>query len=168
MQIIVVRHAVAEDRESFEKKNSEDHLRPLTEKGRRRMIKVAQRVRDWVEDIDLIVSSPYLRAKQTADILSEIYSGIKIVEAPELVPQSPPLAFIKWLRAHGRNLKQIIIVGHEPHLSSLVSCLLSGGEEAFIELKKSGVACLEIESFHELAPGHAQLNWLIQPRLIGD
>jgi len=163
-----MRHGLAEDREEFAKKNQDDSLRPLTMKGRKRTQKVAMQLRDWLEEVDLIVSSPFTRARQTAELVSQIFIETKVVEAPELVPSSPPTAFKRWLRAHGEGHKRILVVGHEPQLSILASYFMSGQEESLLELKKSGTLCLKIENFKTVAPGTAKLMWLLQPRHIVD
>ena len=168
MELIIIRHAVAEVREEFIKKGLEDNLRPLTLKGRKRMQKVCVHLRDHVKELDLIVSSPLTRARQTAEIISQIYFETKVVEAPELVPQSPPQAFLKWLRTQGRNYKRIAIVGHEPHLSSFASFMLSGKTDSFIDLKKSGIIALEIESFAQAQAGAAQLIFSLPPKFLVD
>lgn len=168
MELIIMRHGLAEDREEFARKNPEDALRPLTMKGRKRTQKVAMKLRDWVDEIDLIVSSPFTRARQTAELVSQIFIETKVVEAPELVPASPPQAFKRWLRAHGEGHKRILIVGHEPQLSVLASFLMADQTESLLELKKSGVLCLKIENFKTVAPGTAKLMWLIQPRYMID
>lgn len=168
MELILMRHGVAEDREEFAKKKLEDSLRPLTMKGRRRTQKVAMQLRDWFQDIDLIVSSPFTRARQTAELISQIFIDTKVVEAAELVPTSLPQAFKRWLRSHGEDHKRIVAVGHEPQLSVLASFLMADQIEPFLEIKKGGVLCLKIESFKDIAPGSARLLWLIQPRQIID
>ena len=163
-----MRHGLAEDREEFAKKSSEDSLRPLTMKGRKRTQKMAMQLRDWLEEVDVIVSSPFTRARQTAELVSQIFLETKVVEAAELVPSSPPQAFKRWLHAHGGEYKRILVVGHEPQLSVFASFLLSGQTEPLLELKKSGVLCLKIESFKTITPGTAKLMWLIQPRHVID
>ncbi|WP_374078433.1 phosphohistidine phosphatase SixA [Bdellovibrio bacteriovorus] len=168
MELIIIRHAVAEEREDFKKKGLEDHLRPLTLKGRKRMQKVCVQLRDVVKEIDLIVSSPLTRARQTAEIVSQIYFETKVVEAPELVPHSPPQAFVKWLRTQAKTHRRIAIVGHEPHLSSFASYMLSGKTESFIDLKKSGIIGLEMESFTHAEAGSAQLLYAIPPKFLID
>lgn len=168
MELIIIRHAVAEDRADFIKKGLEDHLRPLTLKGRKRMQKVCVRLQDYVKDLDLVVSSPLTRARQTAEIVSQIYFDTKVVEAPELVPRSPPQAFLKWLRTQGRSYRRIAIVGHEPQLSSFASYLLTGKPESFIDLKKSGVIALKLESFAAAEAGLAQLLFAIPPKFLID
>ncbi len=81
MQIIVVRHGFAEERDEFSKTGQEDHLRPLIPKGRKQTEKVARKIRDWIEGVDLIVTSPYVRAQQTAEILSYVYTKAKVIES---------------------------------------------------------------------------------------
>lgn len=166
MELIIFRHAIAEEREDFQKKGLEDNLRPLTLKGRKKMQKVCVFLRDYLEEIDVIVTSPLTRARQTAEIISQIYFDTKVVETPELFPQSPPQAFLKWLRVQGRNYKRIAIVGHEPHLSAFTSYLLAGKPESFIDFKKSGVIGLEMESFAQAEAGSAQLMYYLPPKFI--
>lgn len=159
-----MRHGLAEDREEFAKKNSEDHLRPLTEKGQKRTQKVARQLQEWIKEVDVIVSSPLTRARQTADIVSQFFTGTKIIEAPELVPSASPQAFKRWLKSHGDDFNKILIVGHEPHLSHLASYLMANQTESFLELKKSGALSLKFEGFKNISPGTAKLSWLLQPR----
>jgi phosphohistidine phosphatase len=168
MELILMRHGIAEEREEFAKKNAEDHLRPLTLKGRKRIQKVAMKLRDWVGDIDLIVSSPFVRARQTAELTSQIFIDTKVVEAAELVPSSPPQAFKRWLQSHGDQHKRVIAVGHEPQLSVLATFLMTGQLESVLEIKKGGILCLEMQSFKNTTAGSAKLLWLIQPRHIVD
>ncbi|MGZ3743864.1 MAG: phosphohistidine phosphatase SixA [Pseudobdellovibrionaceae bacterium] len=168
MELILMRHGPAEDREEFAKKNPEDSLRPLTVKGRRRTQKSAKQLRDWCEEIDLIVSSPFTRARQTADLVSEIFNKTAVMESAELVPSSQPQTFKRWLRSHGEDYKRILAVGHEPQLSLLASFLMADQLEPLLEIKKSGVLCLKIESFKDIAPGTAKLLWLVQPRQMSE
>lgn len=166
MELIIIRHALAEVRESFAKKGLEDQLRPLTLKGRKRMQKVCVSLLDHVKTFDVIVSSPYTRARQTAEIVAQIYFETKVIEAPELVPHSPPQAFLKWLRTEGRKYKRIGIVGHEPQLSTFASYLLTGKAESFIDLKKSGIIALGVESFADVQAGKAELLYSIPPKFL--
>ncbi len=168
MELIIIRHAVAEEREDFKKKGLEDHQRPLTLKGRKKMQKVCMQLRDILKEVDVIVTSPLVRARQTAEIISQIYFETKVVEAPELVPQSPPPAFLKWLRTQSRHYRRIVVVGHEPHLSAFASYMLTGKEHSFIDLKKSGIIGLELESFAQAEAGGAQLLYSVPPRFLVD
>ena len=165
MNLIVVRHALAEDREDFAKKNKDDSLRPLTVKGKKRLKKVLDEMTQSLSSVDLIVTSPYVRAKQSAQIVQEKIRA-KIVEAAELVPHSPPQAFVKWIKSQGADKKTIVAVGHEPQLSLLISYLLAGKNQSFVELKKSGMASLEISSAEDIETQPARLNWLVSPKLL--
>lgn len=164
MQLILVRHAVAEDREDFKQKSLDDSQRPLTLKGRKKMQKVAIRLREMIDPVDRVVTSPYVRARQTAEILAQIFFETPVSEAAELVPHSPPAAFVNWLKAHAADAKTLFIVGHEPQLSSLATYLLAGRAESVIELKKSAALSLEIRDPEALGPKCAILNWLIPPK----
>lgn len=169
MQLILVRHAIALDREAFLNKTGlDDSLRPLSVKGRKKMQKIALELQSWIKSVDLIVTSPYLRARQTAELLSEIFINTKLIESAELVPHGHPDLFVKWLRSHGKNHKKIMMVGHEPQLSSFASYLMAGKSASTLVLKKSGVACLHVPDWDELDMCTAQLLWLVQPRQIVD
>lgn len=132
------------------------------------MQKVSLKLRDLIGDVDLIVSSPYVRALQTAEILAQIFFDTKVVDAPELVPHSPPQALIRWLKAHARDVKCLILVGHEPQLSLFASYLLSGATESLMEMKKSAVLCLETGPVAEMGPSCAELRWLVPPKIWAD
>jgi len=169
MYLFIIRHAVAEEREEFAKKNADDSLRPLTSKGRKKHQKMILSLEKEFDKLDLIVTSPYLRAKQSAQILSELTEGAKIVESAELVPHAPPQALMKWLKTHCGGHKKVAVVGHEPHITSFVSYILSGNDnESFIEMKKSSVALVEIGSFEDLTPSKAKLQWMVSPKVIID
>jgi phosphohistidine phosphatase len=165
MNLILVRHATAEDREDFLQKNKEDSLRPLTPKGRKRMEMMTDQICKWVPSVDLIVTSPYTRAVQTSEILRKKYPKVRMSVASELVPHSPPQAFIRWLKMQPAAVKTIVAVGHEPQLSTFMTYLLSSKNQSFIEFKKSGAAALEILSWEEIESSQAQLLWLVQPKM---
>lgn len=129
------------------------------------MQRTAMRLQDLIGNVDLIVTSPYVRARQTAEILAQIFYETPVKEAVELVPHAPALGFVRWMQAHGRDVQSLAVVGHEPQLSLFASFLLSGQNEALIELKKAGIACLETGLAEEVGPSTAQLKWLISPKL---
>lgn len=166
MKLIIVRHGLAVDREEFIKKNTDDSLRPLTEKGRDRTHSLARELRRIVEDVDLIVTSPLVRAKQTAQILRPELDNPPILESVELIPSAPPVVFAQWMKAKIKHETNVIVVGHEPQVSSFVAWCLTGFNEPFLEMKKSGAACLEFENLSEIAPKSAFLRWLITPKTL--
>jgi phosphohistidine phosphatase len=120
-----------------------------------------------VPQIDLLASSPLVRARQTAVIVAEAYGGIAIEEVGALTSGAEPPAIVEWLRGTGAS-GTVAVVGHEPDLSWLVCYLLADSDNTFIELKK-GAACLVTFS-GEPEGGGGQLKWSLAPkhlRLLG-
>lgn len=108
---------------------------------------------------DLILSSPYVRAKQTAQIVSEGLGG-EVTLTNFLVPAADPRELISEI--NNEKPQRVLLVGHEPDLSRLISLLISGSADAGIELKKGSLCKLTSEN---LTLGQsATLNWLIAPK----
>jgi len=164
--LILVRHGIAEEKDFFQQTGQDDSLRPLTIKGQKRIQILAQKLKVWVDDLGMIVSSPYLRAHQTAEILIQEFPKVPMIDVPELVPLVHPQSFLKWLRMNGQSMGTILVVGHEPHLSLLSSFLLHGTLNSFIEIKKGGVVAFEVDSWKEIGPESAHLIWVIPPKLL--
>ena len=160
MQLLVIRHGLAVDREEFARTCPDDGLRPLTKEGKKKMRRGARGLRTLVQSLDVLASSPLTRAVQTAEIVAEVF-GVQPIERSELVPSRPPGALLKWLQRQPPDAV-VAVVGHEPHLSLCASWLVRGLEESFVELKK-GAACL-IEFPDKLAAGHGRLRWLMTSR----
>ena len=165
MKLILLRHGVAIDRADWAKKNKDDSLRPLLPKGKLRTKKMCIHLSDWIKDVDVIVHSPYQRAKETALIAKAIIKPKFFRESVELIPEAPPQSFVHWLKIEFPQSSTVIAIGHEPHLSTIATWLLSGQTESFIQFKKSGILCLDVESFSELGPRCAELSFLVQPKL---
>jgi phosphohistidine phosphatase len=162
MQLLIVRHAVAEERETFAATGRDDAERPLTEQGRRKFRKSALGLRGLVPALDVLATSALVRAVQTADILAKVYGVGDVVRLRELEPEARPAALLPWLQAQ-RHRAVVAVVGHEPHLSSLAERLLTGGGgREFVELKKGG-ACL-VDLGEDPRSGRAALLWLLTPR----
>jgi phosphohistidine phosphatase len=166
MKLILFRHGLAMDRDDAETMKISEELRPLVPKGIKKTEQVAQALFKIEPKIDLFVSSPLLRAMETSKIASRLYSSRKIHQCPELIPQSPPMAFAQWLKTNAGAAQSVVAFGHEPNLSVMASWLLAGTTEAFVELKKSGVLCLEFESFDDIGPRTASLKYLLSPKLM--
>jgi phosphohistidine phosphatase len=159
MHLLVIRHAIAEEREEFAKSGRSDRLRPLTDIGRKKMRRAARGLRTLVRVIDLLATSPLARAAQTGAILDTIYGDIETVEIEQLAPEAEPEQFAAWLR--GKRADTVAIVGHEPSLSRIVSWLLAGGDRSCIELRKGGACLLEIAG--KPAAGAGTLLWALTP-----
>jgi len=108
---------------------------------------------------DLILSSPYLRSKQTAQLVAaELDEEITLTDL--LTPDGNPLELIREL--NDEKPQSVLLVGHEPYLSGLISVLVTGESKAAIELKKGGLCKLSAD---RVAFGQcATLNWLLTPK----
>ena len=139
MKLLVIRHAIAQDREDFDGTN--DDLRPLTEKGIKEFEKVAKFYKK-IFKIEKIYSSPLLRAAQTAEILNERYK-VDIQILKELRPEVSPELLFKKLNSE--KIEGIAIVGHEPLLSEFIGYLVTGKSKSIVEMKKGSACFLEVD-----------------------
>src|SRR5262249_22785781 len=138
-----------------------DSQRPLTAQGAKRFRRAARGLRRIVPAVDLVLSSPYPRAWQTAEILHDEAGWPAPEAADELAAARPPEAALELLKGGNGSLA---FVGHEPNLSSLVSLLLTGNaHDARLELKKGGVVFLVCEEGQ--ATG-AILRWAVSPKIL--
>jgi phosphohistidine phosphatase len=160
MQILIIRHGIAQDPDTTSKSGQDDATRVLTREGRKKMAKAAKGLVRLVPALDLIATSPLTRAAQTGEIIAKAFNGVRIVQIAALSPRKPPANLIEWLNAHPPE-STVALVGHEPHLSTVLCWLLTGLQESFVELKKGGAALIEIDS--PVAPGRARLQWLLKP-----
>jgi phosphohistidine phosphatase len=159
MQILIVRHGIAEELPA-EVKGQDDATRELTKEGRRKMRKAARGLRQIVPIIDLIATSPLTRASQTADIVAREFEGARVVQTAALSPRKHPAALLDWLKAHPPQ-STVALVGHEPHLGTVLCWLLTGLQESFVVLKKGAAAMVEMDN--PVAAGRAKLLWLLEP-----
>ncbi|MBL8260186.1 MAG: histidine phosphatase family protein [Candidatus Competibacteraceae bacterium] len=157
MKLLLIRHAIAEDGEAFAAAGGSDAQRPLTEIGRKKMRKGANRLRAQVERIDLLACSPLVRARETAEIIARAYGDIPIVERPELDYSNPPEAVLAWLAQCAAET--VVAVGHEPQLSRLSGLLLSGESRGLIAFRKGGAALFELPQ--RAAAGKSVLHWVL-------
>ena len=159
MKLYLVRHAIAEDITDQE----DDSLRPLTEKGREKMHRIAGALRDLGMKPDLIVSSPYVRASQTASILAkELKYKEELAYSNFLMPMGEPDDMIGEINEKF-SVDELMLVGHEPNLSLLTSTLLAGNTDLSVNFKKGGVCCLSVDDLHY--DHKATLEWLITPKI---
>ena len=156
MQLLVIRHAKAEDALDFARTGQPEVMRPLTDAGRRKMQRAAAGLLTEVEFIDVLAASPLLRAHQTAEIIAEAYVGRSVMELDALAPGGDQEELLAWLRGH-RDVSVVAIVGHEPGLGEIIGHLLCGCHESVISLKKGAVCLLKLDS--DVTPGKARLVW---------
>jgi len=160
-EVYLVRHAIAEERDAG--RWPDDSLRPLTAEGAERFRRAARGLGKLVPTVGRVLSSPYARAWQTAEILTHEVDW----PAPEAADE---LAAIRPARDPAQLLRQLAgpaslaLVGHEPQLSSLASLLLAKEDDALhLELKKGGVIAV---AYAEPEPGTARLRWAATPKLL--
>ena len=159
MQLLVIRHAIAMEREDFAKSGRPDSDRPLTDTGRRRMRKNARGLQRIAPLPDLIASSPWLRAADTARVIAETLGVEQMETIDQMTPDHHPRDLAVWLNERGDS-STVAVVGHEPHLGELVTWLL-GGSGSSVEFKKGGVSLLRIDGAVEA--GSAVLQWHLTP-----
>jgi phosphohistidine phosphatase len=161
VRLLVVRHAIAEDREAFARSHRDDAARPLTPEGRRKMERAALGLKELVPDLDLLGASPYKRAFETAEIIAHAYGTARVERVPELAPGAGVDRVVGWLGGQASR-GTIAVVGHEPDLGQLVCALLAGTNGPFLELRK-GAACL-LEFPGAVARSAATLDWFLGPK----
>ena len=161
MDLLIIRHAIALDRDRHRWRDDAD--RPLSEAGVRRARKAAAGLKKLTKRPDRLLSSPLLRARQTAQILTDLAGWPAAEEMAELSPGEPALAVLALLGKHRSELTAV--VGHQPGLGHLLAaCLLGGGGSLPIELKKNAVACVSFAG--RPRAGHAARAWLATPRML--
>jgi phosphohistidine phosphatase len=159
VNLFLLRHAKACPRGP---KYKPDSKRPLTEEGEKIMRQVAAGIHKLDLSFDLILASPYARALRTAEILAESYDSKKLFVTNRLAADADPASVIGEINDSFSLLENIILVGHEPYLSSLISTLLTGQPGLTIDFKKAALCKLAIE---DLRFGKcATLAWLLPPR----
>jgi phosphohistidine phosphatase len=161
VNLYILRHGIAVERGAPGFKTDAD--RPLTPKGKRQLGQTAAAMQSVGPDFSLILSSPFLRARQTAEIVARSLKLKKrLAFSDELTPDGDPKALIRQLNDLGPAPENVLLVGHEPYLSRLVALLISGEAATNIELKKGGVCKLETNA---LRFGRcATLAWLLTPK----
>ena len=161
MEIYVVRHGIAIDRE--DPKCPPDPERYLTEEGVEKTKRVAAGVAALRATADVLLSSPYVRAMQTAEIFAAAldYPKQKIRQTDLLLPGAEPTLLFREL-AKDKHHSTLFIFGHAPQLDDVIATAL-GSKHHMTSLKKAGVALLEL---NRVSPPNGQLVWLATPKLL--
>lgn len=161
MILYVLRHGIAEDHAP----SGDDADRRLTDEGRRKLALILGRARQAGAAPEIIVSSPYVRARQTAEIAAErLGSSDTLSLSQTLYPYSDVRE--TWQEVRGwRELDSVMLVGHNPHLTDLVSTLVGGGGRGGVGMKKGALARLEIDPLSPEPRGW--LEWLLTAKTAG-
>jgi phosphohistidine phosphatase len=157
----VVRHGIAIDRE--DPKCPPDPERYLTEEGIEKTKRVAAAVAALGASPDLLLSSPYVRAMQTAEIFASAldYSKQKIRQTDLLLPGTEPSLLFREL-AKDKQSSTLFVFGHAPQLDDIIAAAL-GSKHHVTSLKKAGVALIELK---RVSPPNGQLVWLATPKVL--
>jgi phosphohistidine phosphatase len=145
MNLYLLRHGIAADPSLPD--FADDAERPLTPKGKHRLRQIVKAMRALDLSFNAIISSPYLRAKQTAEIVVKSLKRRRQLQfSGDLAPDGNPKSLIQQLNEMRPKPKNILLVGHEPYLSKLISLLTAGNTAMEIDLKKGGLCRLETDA----------------------
>ncbi len=163
--LYVLRHGIAVKRANAIYPLDSD--RPLTPKGVKKIRRIASGMRRLNVDFDVILTSPYRRALETAFLVGREYGlGEAIQSMPALKPEVLPEELIRVLQDRYASCRNLLLVGHEPQLSALISTLTSGSAGVRPVLKKGGLCKLQVDKL--VAGKCATLLWLLTPRQLGN
>lgn len=155
----LVRHAIAEARGAAW---PDDTQRPLSAEGVRRMKRAVRGLVALDVELDVIVSSPLVRARQTAEILSRGLRGRPdVIELPELAPGLAPATTARSLAA-ATDAASLAIVGHEPDLGSMAAWLVGATQP--IAFKKGAICRIDVSRWPPQP--HSRLIWFATPKML--
>lgn len=158
MNLYLLRHAIAEEAGA----GLADSDRPLSDEGFQKLRRVVRGMHALELSFDRILSSPLLRARQTADIVARrLLAKGKVELTKQLAPAGPHEALLREIATLDPPAKDVLLVGHEPHLSRFISLLVAGSPDCSFAMKKAGL-CLV--SAARLRAGRGRLEWLVTPR----
>jgi phosphohistidine phosphatase len=157
--LYIVRHGIAADRGA---EYPDDTKRPLTDEGISRLRKVIAGLGELEVEVGLILTSPLVRARQTADLLSNGLRGHPpVIETKALSPGAAYKELLAELGRHGRP-SGIALVGHEPHLGETAARL--AGCVGRFDFRKGGVCRIDVDG---LPPsGAGRLEWFAPPKIL--
>ncbi|HEX4300197.1 MAG TPA: histidine phosphatase family protein [Gammaproteobacteria bacterium] len=158
-RVLVVRHAQAEEPAEAAREGRGEKERELTREGRRKMHEAARGLTTLIEHIDLLATSPLVRAVQTADILAEAFPGAKRITHPGLAPGVYHAALLQWAMRHKGT---VAVIGHEPDLSQWIGYMVSGEPRSLVLMKKGSACCLDMPD--TAMAGEACIAWHMGPK----
>jgi phosphohistidine phosphatase len=162
MDLYLVRHAVAF--EPDETQWPDDRDRPLTPEGDKRFRRSARALTELMPSVDVVLSSRFVRAWRTAELLEKEASWPKPIACEALESGRAPAEVLQALQEYVSS-ESVALVGHEPNLHELASYLLTADTgHVQLEFRKGGIARLEL--MDGLRPGAAHLRWLLTPRVL--
>ena len=160
IELYLIRHAIAAERGP---NYPDDKERPLTSEGIARFKEAVDGLKDLDVSVDLILTSPVVRATHTADLLvSGLGSKPRTERIDALAPGGRLPAILEAIGKYARRYRRIALIGHQPGLGEIAAKLLQARGE--IEFKKGAVCCIELDGAMPTGPG--VLRWLLPPRAL--
>lgn len=159
LELYLIRHGIAAERgEEY----PDDSKRPLTSSGMTKLREEARGLNELGVAFNLIITSPLVRTKQTAEIIAgTLKEKPQVVTSDSLAPAGTPAAVVQELARHAKHAR-VALVGHEPNLGELAGRLI--GAKSPIEFKKGAICRID---FDVLPPkGYGQLRWFLPPRVL--
>lgn len=161
LDLYLIRHGLAGEHGSY----ANDDDRPLTDEGLHKTRQIAKRLYALELRFDVILTSPLVRARQTADILLEAKLSKEVQQSPYLAPGGSLPEWLEWLQDwRSPNTNALAIVGHEPNLSAWAETLIWGETKGRLTLKKAGMIGLTLPKQQPI--GNSTLFWLTPPRFL--
>lgn len=163
MLVVLLRHGIAQDRAEGHGPAT-DAERRLTPKGVRRTREAVRGLRALDVAPRVILSSPYVRARETAELTLQALGprGAAVVPTDALLPDAPPADLLRVLER--LEVESVVAAGHAPHLDALLAHVL-GAPAHVTTLKKAGAACLDLTPTPGPSP-RGRLLWLLEPRAL--
>lgn len=162
MNLLLIRHAIAEDRHPRHWPNDED--RPLTQRGIRRFRTAATGLGTLVPQVDRLITSPFVRTHQTATILEDQLAWPS-AEVRDHLAGGAPLAGAVALLADCDRRSTVAVVGHEPMMSLLTAAFTGGTGSSFaLDWRRGGAASIEFDAAPKVGGG--ALRWFMPPRML--
>ena len=158
MNLFLLRHAIAVEPGALS--GASDAARPLSPEGKEKMRKIARGMKVLDLSFDLILSSTYVRARETAEIVVREFGSV-LEFTPRLEVGGDPAALVAEVAARSKGMEDVLLVGHEPQLSRLISHLLSGNSGLSVTMKKGGLCKLDVSRLSYARS--ASLEWLLTP-----
>jgi phosphohistidine phosphatase len=159
LELYLIRHGIAAERGD---EYPDDSKRPLTSAGMSKLREVAKGLNELDVSFNVIISSPLVRTRQTAEIVAgTLKEKPQVVTSDALAPAGTPAGVVQELARHAKHAR-IALVGHEPNLGELAARLI--GAKSAIEFKKGAICRID---FEVLPPkGMGQLRWFPPPRVL--
>lgn len=155
MKVYFLRHGIAVEAGDWK---GSDYDRPLTDEGRKKMANEAKALKQLDLGLDAILTSPLVRAKDTAAIVAESLK-MQVKEDERLGGDFDMTALEAILKDHA-DAKTLMLVGHEPSFSAVIGRVIG---EARLDLKKGGLACVDLPDASTVT---GELLWLVPPKLL--